>query len=368
MTIEKKIEGSLIRLEKYIHSSKYRGYDPFDALNSPVLRFCSFNNMYIRVLFTQIMKRLPINLRPLLFTERGLNPKGLGLFLSGYVNLYFHYKDEQYLKKAEEIAGMLLEMRCPGYSGSCWGYNFDWQNTRFLFKKNTPTIVNTSFIATAFIELFQATSADEYLKVARSSCDFILNDINRTNGGDSFCFSYTPTDHSLVHNANMLGVRLLANTYTHTKEKNLLQEAEKSLAFTLRKQNPDGSWYYGEWDIQKTIDIYHTGFILESLFDYQQSTHDRRYTGQLQKGLNFFADNFFLPDGRPRYYHDRDYPSDIHAIQALVVLSRLNEIADHKELLSREINWFIDNMQDNAGYFYYRRGRFLVNRIPFIRW
>src|SRR5882672_2820762 len=61
----------------------WRGYDPYDALLSPLARWPLLGNSRLfRLALTQAVKRLPINLRPLLGIKGGINPKALALFLS----------------------------------------------------------------------------------------------------------------------------------------------------------------------------------------------------------------------------------------------------------------------------------------------
>jgi hypothetical protein len=79
---------SVGRLQAYIEAANFIGYDPYDALNSPVLRALSFRRKSLRILFIQLLKRLPVNPRPFLFIKKGYNPKGLGLFLWGYAKPY----------------------------------------------------------------------------------------------------------------------------------------------------------------------------------------------------------------------------------------------------------------------------------------
>ena len=56
-------------------------------------------------------------------------------------------------------------MKAEGYSGACWGYNFDWQARRlFLFKKNTPTVVATAFSVEALVESYEITKDEDVLK------------------------------------------------------------------------------------------------------------------------------------------------------------------------------------------------------------
>jgi hypothetical protein len=76
---------------------------------------------------------------------------------------------------------------------------------------------------------------------------------------------------------------------------------------------------------------------------------------------------FFLEDGTPKYYHDRTYPIDIHApAQAVCFFSR--EGKEYKDLTDRIVTWMLKNMYSRRGFFYFRRGWFLTNRIPCMRW
>ncbi len=318
--------------------------------------------------FTQFLKRFPLNLRPMFFIKKDYNPKGLGLFLYGYVKLYCITQEKCYLEKIDWITSLLVNLRCSAYEHFSWGYNFDWQNYRYLFPKETPTTVNTSFIADAFIDAYEALNNSRFLDIARSACDFLLKDQYLTKTNDSICFSYTPMDQSKVHNANMLAARLLARVFSITQEEELWEHARKAVNYTMSAQRQDGAWYYGERHVQKYIDNFHTGFVLESLNDYISYTNDMSHSDNLRRGLKFYSNHLFLPNGTPKYFHDRVYPIDTHNIQALITFVKLQNVMDNTHLLQRISSWIIDHMQDKSGYFYYRRGKYLTNKIPYIRW
>src|SRR4030042_5290507 len=80
--------SKLDKLRAYIEQEDFRGYDPYDALNSPLLKSLAFNKKYLRIAYIQLLKRFPLDLRPLLGIKKDYNPKGLGLFLWGYAKLY----------------------------------------------------------------------------------------------------------------------------------------------------------------------------------------------------------------------------------------------------------------------------------------
>jgi hypothetical protein len=354
-------------LKSYIEEEDFRGYDPYDALNSPFLSTLSFNRKYPRIGFIQLLKKLPVNLRPLLGIEKGYNPKGIGLFLWGYSKLYGVEKQPEYLRKTQYLLGLLDQLRCKGYSGNCWGYNFDWQSRAFYVPKYTPTIVNSSFIGHALIDTHQRTAHEQPLEMAIPIKDFILHDLTRTEENGAVCFSYTPLDRTAVHNANLLGASLLIRLYKYTGDENLRDTALASLAYSMRYQNADGSWYYAETDFQNWIDSFHTGFNLQSIFYFLEDGYGKEYQTAFKKGVAFYRKHFFLEDGTPKYFHDSVYPIDIHCpAQAIVLFSQLGR--GFRGVREKVATWMINNLMDKRGFFYFQKKRAYTNKISYMRW
>ena len=78
------ISSVVDRLETWIEGEKFAGWDPFDALNSPILSRLTFANRRVGQIWVQLLKRSPVNLRSLLRVPKGRNPKAAGLFLASY--------------------------------------------------------------------------------------------------------------------------------------------------------------------------------------------------------------------------------------------------------------------------------------------
>ena len=275
-----------------------------------------------------------------------------------------------YSDKISFLHKQLLSLISLNWSGACWGYNFDWQAKAFYQPKHTPTVVATSFISNAFLDAYELTEFPEYLEIARSSCDFIIKDLNRTwdSNGD-FAFSYSPLDNSVVFNASLLASRLLARVYEKTKEDNLLSIARKSVSFCCNHQKTDGSWSYGTADFHRWIDNFHTGYNLECISDYMKFSGDKSYENNLRKGFDYYINTFFTEKGISKYYNNSVYPVDIHApAQLVITLSKLNKFEEYRALLENVLGWTIDNMQSPKGYFYYRKNRFYKSRISYMRW
>jgi len=367
MTAPEVFENCVQEVLAYIEAADYSGYDPYDALSSPLIRRIGGGGKWIRIAATHLVRRSPINLRPLLGISKGHNPKGIGLFLWGYAKLYVIDENARYLERIDYLLELLAHLRSAGCSGNAWGYNFDWQSRTFLRPKGTPTIVNTAFIGHALLDCYELTGRRKALELAIPIKDFVMKDLRRTRAGDTFCFSYTPLDTGIVHNANLLGASILARLTRYCDDGQLRADVLASLRYSIQRQRPDGSWFYADTPIQGWIDSFHTGFNLQAIRYILGTTLAQEYKGAYRKGVEFYARNFFLEDGTPKYYHDRVYPIDIHSpAQAVCFFSREGE--EYRPLTKRVIDWMLRNMYGGGGVFYYRKGKIMTNRIPYMRW
>jgi rhamnogalacturonyl hydrolase YesR len=363
---------SLEKLMLYCEREGFKGYDPYDGLNSKLFQSLPIfpKARFPRLAWIQLFKRLPVNLRPLVGIQKGYNPKGLALFLTGYCNLAKAEGLDKYQDRIDFLASKLIELKTPGYSGSCWGYNFPWESKAFYFPRHTPTVVASTFAANALLDAYQATGNEKYLAEGMSTKDFVLKDLNRTvmeNG--NFVFSYSALDKTSVFNASLLGARLLSRVYSISKETELIDLARKAVAYCCEHQNSDGSWFYSTLPWHQWIDNFHTGFNLECIVDYRRYSNDTRFDSNIQSGMNYYLSNFFDSEGRSFYYNNSLYPIDIHApSQLFVTLHKAGLFDQNRELAERVMKWTVNNMQSPQGYFYYQKRKFLTNKIAYMRW
>ncbi|HIP13788.1 MAG TPA: delta-aminolevulinic acid dehydratase, partial [Arcobacter sp.] len=83
------MEKSFEKLKNYCEAEGFKGWDPYDGLNSKAFKTLKLDKVqFFRLAWIQLFKRNPINLRALMLVPKEYNPKGLGLFLAGYCNLY----------------------------------------------------------------------------------------------------------------------------------------------------------------------------------------------------------------------------------------------------------------------------------------
>jgi hypothetical protein len=295
----------------------------------------------------------------------------MALFARGYLNLYKKSENEKYLEKALFCLNWLIKNPSKGYSGFCWGYPFDWQSRVFI-PKETPSSVVTSTVAHAFLDAYEILGNEKYLEIAKSCCEFILNDLNIDEvDEDKICFSYTPIDNFHVHNANLFCASILCRMGDIMGDEKYIRTAKDAVNYTISGQNEDGSWYYfgNPETVRGAIDNYHIGFILRDLFRIYKITEDVDVLRSIRKGLAFYIEH--LLEGQiPKFHHNMRYPVDIHACaESILCLSILSEIyLKAMEIAENVATWTIENMQSTDGYFYYRKYRLFTSKIPYIRW
>lgn len=362
------IENSLLKVEKWVENHDYKSYEPFDGLTS-YLRPITFGSVIGERLLQQLVRQTPINLRPVLGVKPLESTKGRGYMAWGYLKRFNVIKRKEYIDKAEKCLDWLLKNKSPGFEKPSWGNHFDFTSRSGKLPKNEPIIVWTSLIGQVFLDAYEKTGDKRKLNIAEKICGWIL-DLPRELTDRGNCISYVAYTQSSIHNSNMLGAAMLARTARFNGNKNLKKVAKEAMEYSCSRQLQNGAWYYGEKENTRWIDNFHTGYNLDSLKCYIESTGDKSYEKQLKRGFNFYKKTFFESDGRPRYYDKRVYPVDIQcASQAIDTLAEFSDYDDEAIVLGRKVaKWTIENMQDEKGFFYYRQLPGIKAKTPMLHW
>ena len=373
--LESELERAAQELAAWCRHREFTGHDPFDGLNSKLFQLTPLSrSRAARILWTQLFKRSPLNLRALARVPTEKNPKGTALFALATLSAFRRSRTKDAESEARGLLDNLLSTRLNGWSGAAWGYNFDWQGRAFFAPRGTPTIVPTAFAARALVEAASAFDDQSYLEAARSACDFILRDLYRSHETErEVCWSYSPLDRTRVFNASLLAAETLGTVGGLTGESELKDWAVRGARYVVNRQREDGSWAYGAEGYQSWADNFHTAFILTSLSRIMAASGDScraEFMDAARRGFQFWRSSFFLADGWPKYYHDKLYPADAHsaaaAIVALIELRVLDEGA--LELAEKVALWALANLRDRAGFFYYQRRRFYTVTTAYMRW
>lgn len=387
------------KLFDYCRTNNWAGHDPYDALNSELFKCLPFLNFWLpRLAMTQILKRSPINFRTLLMIPKTQNPKALGLFLMALLKMdKLGMLDDKNL--IPELVQNIINLRSgsPLSTGNreletenrepstdnryySWGYSFPWQGRSVLAPRGAPNLVCTVFVANALLDYYESTVNRQpatvnrepltVIHMATSAADYLLNELYWSEG-DNAGFSYPlPSFKTRVHNANFLGSALFCRIYKHTGEKKYLEPALKAARYSANMQRPDGSWYYGEYETQKWVDNFHTGYNLGALRTISMTLETDEFVPNIRRGFEFYKNHFFRKDGAAKYFHSKVYPIDIHSIaQSIITLVEFKDLdPDNIRLAKKVLEWAMSNMRDERGYFYYQVTPYYKNKISYMRW
>jgi hypothetical protein len=274
----------------------------------------------------------------------------------GYLKMFQLTNAPAYRRKAEACLDWLDRHKSPRYENHSWANHFEFAGRGGSYDKNESIIVWTALIGQAYLDAYELLQEKRYLDIALSACRWILS-LPREETSSGTCLSYLAAWHSSIHNSNMLGAALLARASRYSPD---ADDASRSgqIRHGIQLFTPA---------LQRCLVLRRRPPIsLVRQFPHRlqsrqpQALHPkhggRAFLPHLRKGYTFYIQNFFEPDGRPKYYHNRLYPIDSQcAGQAIETLAFFSE--DYPESLPlayKVARWYIQNMQDEKGYFYYR--------------
>lgn len=362
---------ALGQLMSYVEREEFKGYDPYDTLNSP-FKFSKLGK-WPPVIATQIQKRNWINIRPLLGIKKEYNPKAIGLFLYGYCLLQQHDKSKDHSRQISFCFNYLKQNYSKGYSGFCWGYNFDWASPKKYVKAFHSNVVVTAFVAKGLFAYFQLTKDAEARKMLEGACEFILKDLHRTGTAEGICFSYTTLEKDCCYNASLLAATVLSQVYTLNGNEELKTLATQAMDLVVSKQFDNGKWNYSCDPVsgmeREQID-FHQGYVIDALFEIARNCniYEEKYKEAIRKGAAFYRKEQFFENGRSKWRIPKEYPVEIHnQSQGIITFNRLSD-KSYGAFAETIAKWTIENMQDKKGFFYYRKLRLITNKIPYMRW
>lgn len=386
-----RLEGIARRIWEDAAGRGFRGPDPYDGLNSRLLRGLLPHSRALRLVVIQTVMRCPLDMRPLLSIPPGLNPKSLALFLSGAasapglegVDRLSGMIEDTLLSLAsgpdgspawsegrrlsEGIAERLAETP-PGKAGPAgWGYDFPWQGRAFLQDAWSPTVVTTGFVT----EALAAAGRPSAGFALASAAGFVSRSLARFQCDDGVCFSYSPGDETRVYNASLIGARILARASGVVDRPEYRDLAAKAADYVVSRQGTDGSWAYGEAPHWRWTDGFHTGYVLEALEDLSSLLSTDRWDGSIRAGLRFYRTRLFLEDGTARYFSHRTLPLDPHSAAqgAITFIALRRHLPDAAGFARRIVCRAVERLwDDRRGGFVFRKGRLLTNRTIHTRW
>lgn len=186
------------------------------------------------------------------------------------LNLYRSHGELIHLEFAGKHLQWLVDHRCTGYSGACWGVGFRYAVARdLIYDEDTPFSTITPYALEAFVEYASITGDSCHKAIFTSIFDFFDKDIRvLKETEDWMATSYGPRSDRIVTNAisyTMYSYALLLPYLAGKARERTLLRIGKLYAFVKLNQRPDGSWLYAPEE-PSFIDCFHTCIVLKNLF------------------------------------------------------------------------------------------------------
>jgi hypothetical protein len=367
VTLESEAHAAADLLAKTLDREGYEGWDPYDALSSPLLGRVA-RGRALRIGAVQTLKRCPVNLRPVLFVPRQAHTKALALFASAYaIRVRTGDGDaEWYRSRARRLADLLIDRAVEVDSGVGWGYDFDVQTRWGSYGRNEPNAVATAFVGQALLDVAELGEGDRYREQVDRAVAFAGQTLARRSGEDQY-FAYYRDATRVIHNASLLVAGLC---FRATPESEAGAVARAAVSFAVRSQHEDGTWPYGEGDGLGWVDGFHTAYVVEVLGWWAAQSGDATIRAAAERGLEVYVKRLVDPDGAARATLQHRYPIDIHAAATgITTLSRLRSLHPRAdETADRMLVWALEQLRRHDGRFAFQRHRLYRNSVPYVRW
>lgn len=347
------------------------GYDPFDGLNSETFERLGVGRFPLaRIAWLQLHKRSPVNVRRIVGVPKRRNPKGIALFILGLIERQHYLDSDGELSEAVALGDWLLGERVDRgvWKHSAWGYHFDWAARAFHVPRGKPNAITTCYVARALYGLGQATGIQRFTDAAIDA-GFFLDDLY-VRASDVKYYAYIPGESAFVHNASLWSAALVAETAVRKGDERLREHALSVARQSASMQRADGAWVYGTRSHHAFIDGFHTGYNLEALDSLQRTLEIREFDETIERGMDYYRRHFFLVDGTVKYFHDCVWPLDTHSVaQAVVTLVKVGSSEADLVLATDVLSRAYSSLYLPEGKrFVYQKGRWLTNRINYLRW
>ncbi|ELY45344.1 prenyltransferase/squalene oxidase repeat-containing protein [Natronorubrum bangense] len=361
----------------YARRRDYAGPDYGDGMSSQLLQALPVENRVLNLVVQEVVKRTPVDIRPLLRVEHRRNYKGAALFAMANLNYYElacrRSEQDQLafdpIAEADRLAEWLLEEQITGYSGFCGGHRHEIQHFHTKGVPSDPDIVSTAYAVKALLRATERGLGDEYADIARTATSFLVEDLNyrEVDEGAKINYHMNHPEDSYTVNAAALGAGMLVDLYEHFGDEDLRERATKILDHIAANQTDIGGWPYRlpASASHLSMDSHHNGFVIEAFQRYRDVVDADRYAETLEDALEFYRTDLFELDGAPNFDEENAYPRDIHAsTQGMLVFVNEGDL----EFAERILRWVLANLQVNEGQFYYRKYRHHTKRVTLMRW
>jgi hypothetical protein len=369
------LELSYQKVINYVFRNNFYSYDPYDGLNTHVKILK--NSRINRLGSIYFNKFSPINFRKYFKIQKSRHLMSQGVV----ANALFTNNNIQD-RESEFINNLYSELKTKSlkelYGYHCWAaHNYNIQMPGMLIGHNNPGIVGNEIFGSFLINYYKATGKNDVLNyISDLAALFIDKYFFERDGFSFFKYRINDPDNKITLNASLKATSFLIKASEILDNDSFHDPVHKAIKTVVSLQKDDGRWNYtyfiDKQNEKKQVD-FHQGFILDDILLFMNKYgHDTPYLNSYQKGIDFYYQKQFLPNGQSLYRYPKKWPVDIHSqSQGIITFTRAAKsgFGDHYfDFAGIIAEWTIKNMQDKDGHFYFLKYPWVTNKIPYIRW
>jgi hypothetical protein len=313
--------GTLFEL---VERNDYRGHDPFDLANSPLLSRVPESWHLPHLVLSKFGSRVaPDWLRWALRVPPIEDPKI-------YAVAYFGYRLSglpELEARAELMIDRLAALAEGARGGTYWGYDYLWATRGSgVNPRGGSTLVPGSFALLALTHATLGARTDARESLLRAALDHYATEHRCANRHGQF-LGYFPRTGTNTHNANLLGCVALTAGGRLFGDEELLRLAAAAASTSVAAVAPDGYIPYTDHASGDWTDCFHHLYVLASIravAALNPHVDASELAAAADRLESYSVSRFDRPDGLVNYYPDRLHPIDPHNYAATAIYTVLS--------------------------------------------
>ncbi len=288
-------------LESYLLHNSLATYDPYDVWKTNIgvkIKKLYYKNKYLGLIPAGIITIYDLYIN---------NHKRTGYTKQEYpitraqaaitlLNIYEQEKNLKYIEYAKKNIDWLLDHVSTGYSGHCWGMNYDWVYTATdTYDKNTPFSTHTPYPLEALVQYYNITKDETVLEAIKSVFLFLEKDIKvMKETEEMLILSYGVEKDRIVTNANSYSMYMYALliSFLPEQEEYIKNKIKKLYNFITSVQQDDGSWLYSPYDNDTFIDCFHSAIVVKNIIKTGRLTYLEDVDTITTRGYTYIIKSF----------------------------------------------------------------------------
>jgi hypothetical protein len=310
-------------LHELVERHEYRGFDPFDLPNAPLLSRIPESWSTVNLIVSKFGSRVaPDALRRLLRVAPVEDPKT-------YACAYFGYRlsgEPDLMSRAPAMLDRLAAMARAAEGGTYWGYDFLWPTRAGVVSpRGGSTLVPGAFALLALEHGIADTGDRRHAAVVEAALDHYVTQHVRRNRGGEF-LAYFPHTHVNTHNANLLGCLALTMGGHLLGNDRHLRLAANAASTSVAAVGSDGYIRYSDHKTGDWTDCFHHLYVLacvRALGALNPHVDVEEFGAAARRLDAYYRARFRRSDGYINYYPDRLHPIDPHNYAATAIYTLL---------------------------------------------